>query len=124
VSDGEACARVDWGRRRSGDGCPWACRVWPEQEETAAEKCGSSARNGLLELAEQDIGIEVTLLRARDRKLRLCGERSTATRRWRPADARVVVARAGGHQGRGIGPGEEGGDAWKRSEQEVALRRR
>jgi hypothetical protein len=65
------------------------------------------------------------LLHARDRKLRPCGEFSTMTRRWRPADARGSRgARVEGHQGRGIGPGEEGGDAWKRSQQEVALRRR
>jgi hypothetical protein len=75
-------------------------------------------------LEEQDVGVEVMLLRARERILRLCGERSTAMRRWRPAEARGRRgARARGHQGRGIGPGEEGGDAWRSSQQEVALRR-
>jgi hypothetical protein len=112
-------------RRGSGAGCPRACRAWPEQEKTAAVECGSSARNWALELAEQDVGVEVMLLHARDRKLRRGGGLSTATRRWRPAEAwgrRGVRAR--GQQGRGNGPGEEGGDAWKRSQQEVALRRR
>jgi hypothetical protein len=53
------------------------------------------------------------LLRMRDRKLRRGGGLSTATKRWRPGGARGSRgARAGGHQGRGIGPGEEGGDAW------------
>jgi hypothetical protein len=53
-------------------------------------------------------------LRTRDRELRLRGGLSTATRRWRPADARGSRgARAGGHQGRGTGPGEEEGDAWR-----------
>jgi hypothetical protein len=83
------------------------------------------ARKLALELEGQDVGVEVMLLCTRERKLRLCGERSTATRRWRPAKALGRRgARARGHQGRGIGPGKEGGDAWRRSQQEVALRRR
>jgi hypothetical protein len=42
------------------------------------------------------------------------------TRRWQPADARGSRgARAGGHQGRGTGPGEEEGDAWMQRKQEV-----
>jgi hypothetical protein len=61
------------GRRRSGDGCPRECRARPEQEETAAEECGSGARKLALELEKQDVGIEVMLLRVRDRKLRLHG---------------------------------------------------
>jgi hypothetical protein len=102
------------GRRRSGDGCPRECRAWPEQEKTAAVECGSSARNWVLELEEQKVGVEVMLLRTRDRELRLHGGLSTAMRRWRPADARGSRgARAGGHQGRGTGPGEEEGDAWR-----------
>jgi hypothetical protein len=101
------------GRRGSGAGCPRACRAWPEQKGTAAVECGSSARNWALELAEQDVGVEVMLLRARDRKLRLCGERSTATRRWRPAEARGSRgARARGQQGRGKRSGQGGDDAW------------
>jgi hypothetical protein len=77
------------------------------------------------ELEEQDVEVRVMLLRARDRELRRRGGLSTATRRWRPAEARGNHgARAGGHQGRGIGPGEEEGDTWKRSQLEVALRRR
>jgi hypothetical protein len=85
------------GRRRSGDGCPRACRARPEQEETAAVECGSSARNWALELEEYSVGVTGKLLRARDRKLWFCGERSTTTRRWRPAEARGSRGvRAGG----------------------------
>jgi hypothetical protein len=52
-------------------------------------------------------------MRARDKKLRLCGERSTATRRWRPEEARGRRgARARGHQGRGKRSGSRGDDAW------------
>jgi hypothetical protein len=63
---------------------------------------------------------------ARERpRVRRRGGLSTATRRWRPAKARGQRgARARGYQGRGLGPGKEGGDAWRRSQQEVALRRR
>jgi hypothetical protein len=62
----------------------------------------------------------VVLMHARDRGLRLCGGLSTATRRWQPVDARGSRgARAGGHQGRGTGPGEEEGDAWMQRKQEV-----
>jgi hypothetical protein len=32
------------GRRRSGAGCPRACRAWPERERTAAAKCDLGAR--------------------------------------------------------------------------------
>jgi hypothetical protein len=50
---------------------------------------------------------------------------STETRRWQPAEALGRRgARARGHQGRGLGAGKEGGDAWRSSQQEVALRRR
>jgi hypothetical protein len=60
------------------------------------------------------------VLRMRDRELRLCGELSTATRRWRPADARGSSgARAGGQQGRGTGLGGEENDAWMQRRQEV-----
>jgi hypothetical protein len=49
-------------------------------------------------LEEQDVGVEVMLLHARERKLRLCGERSMAMRRWRPAEARGRRgSRARGH---------------------------
>jgi hypothetical protein len=62
----------------------------------------------------------VVLMCARDRGLRLCGGLSTATRRWQLANARGSRgARAGGHQGRGTGPGEEEGDAWMQRKQEV-----
>jgi hypothetical protein len=52
-------------------------------------------------------------MRARDKKLRLCGERSTVTRRWRPEEARGRHgARARSHQGRGKRSGLGGDDAW------------
>jgi hypothetical protein len=51
-------------------------------------ECGSGARKLALELEEQDVGVKLMLLRSRDRKLRRFGELSTATRRWRPTDAR------------------------------------
>jgi hypothetical protein len=42
------------------------------------------------------------LLRVEDMELRHCGELSTATKRWRPAEARGRRgARARGQQGRG-----------------------
>jgi hypothetical protein len=59
-------------------------------------------------------------LRARDRELRLCGELSTATRRWRPVEVRGGRgARAGGQQERGTGLGGEKDDAWMKRKQEV-----
>jgi hypothetical protein len=55
----------------------------------------------------------VVLLRVRGRELRLWGECSTATRKWRPAVARCRRGvRAQGHQGRGKGSGLGGDDAW------------
>jgi hypothetical protein len=88
--------------------------VRPELEETAAEKCGSGARKLALELEEQDVGVKVMLLRVRDRELRRRGGLSTATRRWRPAEARVRRgARARGHQGRGKRSGLGEDDAWE-----------
>jgi hypothetical protein len=54
----------------------------------AAEECGSGARKLALELEEQDVAVMVMLLHARNRELRCCGELSTATRRWRPMEAR------------------------------------
>jgi hypothetical protein len=76
-------------------------------------ECGSSARNYALELEEKSVGITGKLMRARDKKLRLCGERSTATRRWRPEEARGRRgARARGDQGRGKRSGSRGDDAW------------
>jgi hypothetical protein len=90
------------GRRRPGACCPRACRAWPERKRTAAGNCGSDARNWVLGVAEQNVGVEVVLLRARGKELRLWGERSTATRRWRPAVARGRRgARARGQEGRG-----------------------
>jgi hypothetical protein len=90
------------------------------EEERAVVKFGSGARELALELEEQNVGVKVMLLRVTDRELRLFGELSMATRRWRPADARGSHgARAGGHQGRGIGPGGEEDDAWMQRRQEV-----
>jgi hypothetical protein len=64
-------------------------------------------------VAEQDVGVEVVLLRARDRELRHGGGLSTATRRWRPVEARGCRgARARGQEGRGTAAGEARGDAW------------
>jgi hypothetical protein len=95
-------------------GCPRACRARPERKRTTAEECGSNARNWVLGVAEQNVGVEVVLLRARGKELRLWGERSTATRRWRPAVARGRRgARARGHQGRGKRSGPGGDDAWE-----------
>jgi hypothetical protein len=52
-------------------------------------------------------------MRTRDKKLRLCGERSTATRRWRPEMARGRRGvRVRSHQGRGKQPDWRGDDAW------------
>jgi hypothetical protein len=52
-------------------------------------------------------------LRARDKKLRPCGELSPATRRWRLAEAQGIRgARARGQQGRGKRSGQGGDDAW------------
>jgi hypothetical protein len=65
-------------------------------------KCGSSARNWALELAEQGVGVEVILLRTRDRKIRPYGERSTVTRRWRPSGGGAHVA--------SVGDAREGGE--------------
>jgi hypothetical protein len=57
--------------------------------------------------------VEVVLLRARGRRLRLCGERSTAARRWRPEEARGCRgARACSQEGRGKRPERRGDDAW------------
>jgi hypothetical protein len=101
------------GRRGSGAGCPRACRAWPEWKRTAAEECGSDARNWALGVAEQDVGVEVVLLRARDRELRCGGGLSTATRRWRPAEARGCRgARVRGQEGRGTAVGEARGNVW------------
>jgi hypothetical protein len=100
------------------------CPRWPVatgvEEERAAGKFGSGARKLALGLKERSVEVGVVLLRARDRGLRLCGGLSTATRRWRLASVRGCCgARAGGHQGRGTGPGEEENDAWRKRKQEV-----
>jgi hypothetical protein len=94
-------------------GCPRACCARPERKRTAAEECGLDARNWALGVAEQDVGVEVVLLRARERELRLGGGLSTTTRRWRPEEARGRRgASARGHQGRGKRSGSRGDDTW------------
>jgi hypothetical protein len=104
-------------------GCPRACRARPERRRTAAEECGSDARNWALGVAEQDVGVEAVLLRARERELRRRSGLSTVTRRWRPEEARGRRgARARGQEGRGAGVGKAKGDTWKEIQQEVALR--
>jgi hypothetical protein len=68
------------------------------------------------------VGVEAVLLRARERELRRRSGLSTATRRWRPEEARGRRgARARGQEGRGAGVGKARGDAWKEIQQEVAL---
>jgi hypothetical protein len=69
-------------------GCPRACCARPERRRTAAEECGLDARNWALGVAEQDVGVEAVLLRVREKELRRRGGLSTATRRWRPEEAR------------------------------------
>jgi hypothetical protein len=101
------------GRRRPGACCPRACRAWPERKRTAAGKCGSDARNWVLGVAEQNVGVEVVLLRARGQELRHGSGLSTAMRRWRSEEARGRRgARARGHQGRGKSSGSRGDDTW------------
>jgi hypothetical protein len=69
--------------------------------------------NWALGVAEQHVGVEVVLLRAIGRELRLWGECSMVMRRWRPAVARCRRgARAQGHQGRGKRSEMRGDDAW------------
>jgi hypothetical protein len=70
------------------DHCPWWPGVTEVEEERAAVEFVSGARELALELEKQNVGVKVMLLRVRDRELRLFGEPSTVTRRWRPADAR------------------------------------
>jgi hypothetical protein len=77
-------------------------------------KCSSSDGKWTLGVAEQHIGVDVVLLRARGRRLRLCGERSTAARRWRPEEAQGCRgARACGQEGRRKRPERRGDDAWR-----------
>jgi hypothetical protein len=85
-------------------GCPRACCARPERRKTTARKCSSDAGKWTLGVAEQHVGVEVVLLRARGRRLRRCSELSTMARRWRPEMARGVVARA-----RAARKGEESG---------------
>jgi hypothetical protein len=54
---------------------------------TAAAECSSSTGNWTLGVAEQNVSVDVVLLRARERGLRHRGGLSTVTRRWRPAEA-------------------------------------
>jgi hypothetical protein len=90
-------------------GCPRACRARPERKRTAAEECGSDARNWAPGVAEQDVGVEAVMLRAREREIRCRGRLSTATRRWRPAEARGRRGtRARGQEGREQRRGKQG----------------
>jgi hypothetical protein len=54
----------------------------------AAAECGLVTGNWTREVTEQQVGVDVVLLRARERGLMHRGGLSTATRRWRPATAR------------------------------------
>jgi hypothetical protein len=82
------------GRRWSGVGCPRAGGARPERKQTAAAECSSGTGFWTLGLAKQQVGVDVVLLRARERELRHCSELATTARRWRPETARVAVARA------------------------------
>jgi hypothetical protein len=94
-------------------GCPRACCARPERKKTTARKCSSGAENWTLEVAEQHVSVDVVLLRARGRRLRLWGEHSTAARRWRPEESRGRRGvRVRSHQGRGKRPEWRGDDAW------------
>jgi hypothetical protein len=53
-----------------------------------ATEYSSITRNWTRETAEQHVGVDVVLLRARERKLRHCSELSTTAKRWRPEMAR------------------------------------
>jgi hypothetical protein len=94
-------------------GCPRACRARPEWKGTAAAECSSGTGNWTLGVAEQLVGIDVVLLRARARGLRHWGGLSTVTRRWRPEEARGWRgACACGQERRGKRPEWRGDDAW------------
>jgi hypothetical protein len=87
-----------------------------ERKGTAAAECSSVIGNWTREVAEQHVGVDVVLLRARGRKLRHCSELSTTARRWRPGTARERRGvRGRSHQGRGKGSGSKGNDAWMSS---------
>jgi hypothetical protein len=67
----------------------------------------------------------MVLLFMRDRELRLCGGLSTVTRRWRPTAVRGSRGALKWGQRRGErGQGQVEDDAWKMTQQEVALWRR
>jgi hypothetical protein len=114
-SRGSWCER--WlGRRWSGVGCPRAGGARPERKQTTARKCRSVSENWTLGVAAQHVGVDVVLLRARERELRHCSELSTTARRWRPEMARERRGvRGRSHQGREKGSGSKGNDAWMSS---------
>jgi hypothetical protein len=96
--------------------CPRAGGARPERKQTAARKCGLVSGNWTLGVAAQRVGVDVVLLRARERELRHCSELSTTARRWRPGMARERRGTRGrSHQGRGKGSGSKGNDAWMSS---------
>jgi hypothetical protein len=103
VSYGKACARVDW----DGGGLVMAAHGRAVRGRSKRRRrrwnVGQVLEIGYWNWQNSIVGVEVMPLRARDRKLWLCGERSTATARWRPGggDARVASvgdAREGGEQ--------------------------
>jgi hypothetical protein len=67
--------------------CPRAGCARPERKGTAAAECSLVTGIWTREVTEQQVGMDVVLLRARERGLRHRGGLSTATRRWRPAVA-------------------------------------
>jgi hypothetical protein len=70
--------------------------------------------NWTREVTEQQVGVDVVLLRARGRKLRHCSELPTTARRWRPEEARGWRgARACGQERRGKRSERRGNDAWR-----------
>jgi hypothetical protein len=112
-SRGSWCER--WlGRRRSGVSCPRAGGARPERKGTAAAECSLATGNWTREVTEQQVGVDVVLLRARGRGLRHRGGLSTVTRRWRPEEARGWRgARACGQERRGKRSERRGDDAWR-----------
>jgi hypothetical protein len=70
-------------------GCPRAVGARPERKGTAAAEYSLVTGNWTREVTEQQVGVDVVLLRARERGLRHRGGLSTVTRRWRPAAASV-----------------------------------
>jgi hypothetical protein len=95
-------------------GCPRAGGARPERNGTTAAECSSVSGNWTLGVAAQHVGVDVVLLRARERELRHCSELATAARRWRPETARGWRgARACGQERRGKRSERREKDAWR-----------